>query len=275
MINHYDRQSWVVIDCRYDLGDLSSGHLCYLESHIADAVYADVHDHLSGPPVTDNGRHPMPTADKLRAVFSSFGIDEGKQVVVYDASSGAFAARLWWLLRYMGHDAVAVLDGGWQAWQSSHHSVEAGERQVVPAYFRGEPKREWLVTIDEVADSPLLVDSRDMARYRGEFEPLDPVAGHIPGAINRCWRENISESGYFLDFEQLKQQFCQIYADTPPAEVVFYCGSGVTACHNLLAAVHAGLPAARLYAGSWSEWCAMRGKLIATGSGQEFPEEVG
>ncbi len=265
MIYHYDRQNWVVIDCRYDLGDLSSGYLSYLDSHIADAIFADVHDHLSGVAVTDNGRHPLPTVDKLRTVFSSFGIDDKKQVVVYDASSGAFAARLWWLLRYMGHDAVAVLDGGWQAWQFAHHPVEAGEKQAVPTRFRGEPKSEWLVIIDNVATSPLLVDSRDAARYRGDLEPIDPVAGHIPGAINRCWKENLTECGYFLDSEQLRQQFCQIYADTPPSEVVFYCGSGVTACHNLLAAVHAGLPAARLYAGSWSEWCTTPERPIETG----------
>ena len=123
MIYHYDRQNWVVIDCRYDLGDLSSGRLTYLESHITDAIFADVHDHLSGAAVTDSGRHPLPTVDKLHTVFSSFGINEKKQVVVYDASSGAFAARLWWLLRYMGHDAVAVLDGGWQAWQSPFFSA--------------------------------------------------------------------------------------------------------------------------------------------------------
>ena len=261
-----DRSDWIVVDCRYDLADLSSGYQSYLQSHIVGAIYADVLNDLSGQPVTDHGRHPLPTADKLRKVFSSLGVDKHKQVVVYDASSGAFAARLWWLLRYMGHDAVAVLDGGWQAWRTAVLAVETGKGKCNPGAFTGEPRSEWLVTIDAVAAVPLLIDSRDAARYRGDVEPLDPVAGHIPGAINHCWKENLAENGHFLDYGQLQQQFSQIYADTPAEQVVFYCGSGVSACHNLLAAAHAGLAPARLYAGSWSEWCSETDRPIATGS---------
>jgi len=261
-----DRENLRVVDCRYDLGDISAGYRAYLGSHIEGAVYADILDDLSGEAVTDHGRHPLPTADKLRKVFSSLGIDKDKQVVVYDDSSSAFAARLWWLLRYMGHDEVAVLDGGWQAWRSADLAVDTGEGKSTFASFKGEPRSKWLVTIDNVTVSPLLVDSRDAARYRGEAESIDPVAGHIPGAVNHCWKDNLSEDGLFLDSRQLRRQISQIYAETPAEQVVFYCGSGVTACHNLLAVAHAGLPAARLYAGSWSEWCRETGRPIATGS---------
>jgi thiosulfate/3-mercaptopyruvate sulfurtransferase len=263
-----DKENWVIIDCRYDLANPSSGYEFYLEQHIEGAIYADIQNDLSGEPVTDQGRHPLPTEEKLREVFSSFGIDKEKQVVVYDKTSGSYAARLWWLLRYMGHNAVALLDGGWQAWQSTHYPGEAGEKKVRRTSFQGQARTEWLVLLEDVANSPLLVDSRDAPRYRGEIEPIDPVAGHIPGAINRCWKENLTESGFFLDPDQLKQQFTQIYRERPAEEVVFYCGSGVTACHNLLAVTHAGLPAARLYAGSWSEWCGQPSRPITTGSGQ-------
>jgi thiosulfate/3-mercaptopyruvate sulfurtransferase len=259
-------QDWVVIDCRYDLADMSSGYRSYLDEHIVGAIYADIHNDLSGEPLTDHGRHPLPGADKLRKVFSSFGISQDKQVVVYDASSGAFAARLWWLLRYMGHEAVAVLDGGWQAWQTAKLETATGEAIGSVEIFTGEPIRDWLVIMDEVAEMPLLVDSRDAERYRGDIEPIDPLAGHIPGAINHCWKENLGENGYFLDSEQLKQQFSQIYADTPAEQVVFYCGSGVSACHNLLAVAHAGLAPAKLYAGSWSEWCRQDDCPLAIGA---------
>ena len=263
---NHKRNDWIVIDCRYDLGAKLAGHQSYQKAHISGAIYADVHKDLSGIPLTDHGRHPLPSAENLLALFSRFGISEDKQVVVYDASYGAFAARLWWLLRYMGHKAVAVLDGGWQAWQAMCLAEEAGENVPVFANFQGLPQRQWLVVIDEVLSSPLLIDSREAQRYRGEVEPIDPRAGHIPGAINRCWKENLTENGFFRDPAQLKQQFEQIYALTSAAEVVYYCGSGVTACHNLLAAAHAGLASAKLYGGSWSEWCTQPDRPIATGS---------
>ncbi len=264
--NNIDRSNWLVIDCRYDLGDKTAGYQTYLESHIVGAIYADISEDLSGEAVTDSGRHPLPTANKLRRVFSTFGINRNSQVVVYDASAGAFAARLWWLLRYMGHEAVAVLDGGWQAWQSSNLQLETGKRCNSPESFEGEVKSEWLVTLEHVEEAPLLVDSRDPERYRGEVEPIDPVAGHIPGALNYCWKENLAENGQFLDSEQLRQQLGHVYTDTPANEVVFYCGSGVTACHNLLAVAHSGLPAARLYAGSWSEWCNQENPSVSVGA---------
>ena len=259
-------QDWVVVDCRYNLADADSGYESYLKAHIAGALYADIHKDLSGEPITDHGRHPLPGADNLRKFFSSLGINKEKQVIAYDASSGAFAARLWWLLRYMGHDAVAVLDGGWQAWQTAGFKTEVGVQTKQSEDFSGEPRTEWLVTMDKVLDAPLLIDSREAQRYRGEEEPIDPVAGHIPGALNHCWKENIDENGHFHASEYLQQQFSQIYTDTDSEQVVFYCGSGVTACANLLAVAQAGLPPARLYAGSWSDWCSRADNPIATGS---------
>ena len=261
-INHPD---WVIVDCRYDLMDASYGRNAYLKSHIPGAVYADLHDDLSGPPVTDHGRHPLPTADQLNALFKRLGISANTQVVAYDHVSGSFAARLWWLLRYMGHDAVAVLDGGWQAWLEADLPVQSGEQANNPGDFQGNARTEWLVTVDQVPAASLLVDSRDPVRYRGESEPLDKAAGHIPGAINHFWKDNLDSRGYFRDSKQILKEFQGFLADFTPSETVFYCGSGVTACHNLLAAAHAGLPAPRLYAGSWSDWCSVPERQVVTG----------
>ena len=244
-----------LIDCRYNLADLGAGKREYLESHAPGAVFADLHDQLSGPPLTDHGRHPLPGPQRLDEVFRELGINNDTQVIAYDASSGAFAARLWWLLRYMGHRKVAVLDGGWQAWVKAGGATEAGEVQVEPGAFQGEARPDRVVLIDQVESVPLLVDSREASRYRGEEEPIDPHAGHIPGARNRCWKDNIIENGDFAPPAQLLQEFHSLFDGENPANVVFYCGSGVSACHNLLAADRAGLPEGRLYAGSWSEWC--------------------
>jgi thiosulfate/3-mercaptopyruvate sulfurtransferase len=260
-----DRPNWLIVDCRYDLTDKSYGRNAYLESHIPGAVYADLHDDLSGPPVTDYGRHPLPTSNLLNTLFKRLGISGTTQVVAYDHVYGSFAARLWWLLRYMGHDAVAVLDGGWQAWLEADLPIQSGEQTNKPGDFQGNARTEWLVTVDQVPAAGLLIDSRDPVRYRGESEPLDRAAGHIPGAINHFWKDNLDSRGYFKDSKQILKEFQGFLAETTPSEAVFYCGSGVTACHNLLAAAHAGLPAPKLYAGSWSDWCSVPERQVATG----------
>lgn len=177
------------------------------------------------------------------------------------------AARLWWMLRYMDHGAVAVLDGGWPAWTQAGLPVEEIVQTPRPRRFEGRPHAEWLVTVEEVEKQSLLVDSRDPARYRGEVEPLDPVAGHIPGARNRFWKRNVDAEGRFLPPERIRRELQSLYGETSPEAVAFYCGSGVTACHNVLAAVHAGLPMPRLYAGSWSEWCSDPARPVAKGDG--------
>lgn len=255
-----------IFDSRYSLTDVSAGRKAYLEAHIPSAVYVDLGKDLSAIPDGTNGRHPLPEPDSLREGFSSLGINSGLQTVVYDDAGGSFAARMWWLLRYMGHMSVAVLDGGWQRWLAEAGPVESGFITPEHRQFQGQSRREWLVRLEEVEGQPLLVDSREAARFSGEVEPVDPVAGHIPGALNYCWKNNLAENGLFLSPRELRQQIEKILGGRNAAESVFYCGSGVTACHNLLAAAHAGLEAPRLYAGSWSEWCQHKEKPIARGA---------
>ena len=246
-----------IVDCRFDLAAPARAALAFAEAHIPGAVYAHLEQDLSGPPLTDQGRHPLPDAVQLRAVFSRLGIAPGQQVVAYDEMGGALAAaRLWWLLRYMGHTAVAVLDGGWQAWQRAAGAVEAGTNSVAATHFEGEAETAKRVLLAEVpALSTSLVDARDAARYRGEVEPIDPRAGHIPGAGNHPFKRNLAASGEFLAPAALREVFAESLGTLPDATTVHYCGSGVSACHNVLAQLHAGLPEPRLYAGSWSEWC--------------------
>jgi len=263
--NHITDSDWIIVDCRYDLADKDKGKMAYLASHVPGAVYADLHNDLSGPPVTDHGRHPLPTPAALNTLFSRLGINAGTQVIVYDDLSGCFAGRLWWMLRYMGHGSVAVLDGGFSIWQQQGCPTSSGDGQSKPGNFQGDPRGEWLVTLDQVGKAGLLVDSRDPARYRGETEPLDRIAGHIPGAINHFWKDNLDETGFFKKPDQIREDFMGFLGVTKPSDAVFYCGSGVTACHNLIAAAHAGLTAPKLYVGSWSEWCADPERPVAIG----------
>lgn len=251
---HIADDGWVIVDCRFDLAAPEAGWHDYLAAHIPGSVYAHLDDVLSNPPHLDRGRHPLPAPDQIAGRFSRLGIGNQSQVVAYDGGSGATAARLWWMLRYLGHDSVAVLDGGWAAWQAAKLPVAAGEERNAPAPFRAEPRIHWLVTAAEVSGAALLVDSREPERYRGEVEPLDTVAGHIPGAVNYHYQRNLADGDRFLSPAELHDQLAAVHGSTPPEDVVYYCGSGVTACHNLLAQAHAGLPPGRLYAGSWSDW---------------------
>lgn len=263
----------VIVDCRFDLEDTARGEAAYAEAHVPGAVYAHLDRDLSHPACTDCGRHPLPPPARLVEVFGRLGIAAGRQVVAYDAGSGMIAARLWWMLRYMGHDEVAVLDGGFEAWIAAGRPIEAGVRIPVPAAFTGQPRRERLVLLEEaveaVATRPSLafelVDARDPARYRGELEPIDRRAGHIPGARNHCFRKNLDARGHFLPPALLKEAFVGSLGTLPDATTVHYCGSGVSACHNALAQVHAGLPEPRLYCGSWSEWSRDARRPAATG----------
>lgn len=260
---HLGAAGWVIVDCRFDLTNKLAGRVAYRASHIRGAVYADLEHDLSGPPLIDHGRHPLPSPQALETLFERLGIEDRTQVVAYDAAGGSIAARLWWSLRYMGHHKVAVLDGGWQQWIAMDFPVTAGEESNAAGGFHGAPQRHLLHTIDELAGASLLLDSRDPARYRGDCEPIDRVAGHIPGAINRCWKDNLDSEGLFLSADELRLQFTTLFKETPPQRVSVYCGSGVTACHNLLAIKHAGLEMGRLYAGSWSEWCADPSRPVA------------
>jgi thiosulfate/3-mercaptopyruvate sulfurtransferase len=247
----------VIVDCRFDLADGAAGRRAYLAGHIPGAVYAHLDDDLSSPvPVTDAGRHPLPTVARMGEVFGRFGITSTSHVVVYDSVGGAYAGRLWWMLRYLGHAAVSLLDGGWQGWQAAGYAVRSGEEVRESADFQPRPHPDQLVLLADVPDQPLLVDSRDPQRYAGLVEPIDPRAGHIPGAVNFPFARNLDAHGRFLPAETVREQFRALLGDHPPQEAVFYCGSGVSACLNLVAMAHAGLPPGRLYVGSWSEWSA-------------------
>ena len=255
----------VIVDCRFDLGDPAAGRAAYLEAHIPGAHYADLARDLSGPPATDRGRHPLPPPARLAAVFSALGIETATAVVAYDDSGGMIAARLWWMLRYLGHARIAVLDGGWQTWVSAGAAIASGDEPAAPRRFSAAPRPDRLVTLGEVAQSACLVDARAPARYRGEFEPIDKHAGHIPGARNHCWQNNLGPDGRFLERVTLERQLAASLGILPDSATVHYCGSGVSACHNVLAQVLAGLPEPRLYCGSWSEWCGDGGRPRAIG----------
>ncbi len=257
---HLDDPAWAIVDCRFSLADTERGRRAYREAHIPGAVYAHLDDDLSGsivPGVT--GRHPLAAVDAFAQTLSAWGIDAGVQVAAYDDFGGGIAARLWWMLRWLGHDAVAVLDGGWPAWQQNSFPTRSGEETRLPRAFVPQPRPEWIVGVDEVnvrrADpSYRLLDARAAERYRGEHEPIDPVAGHIPGAISAPFANNLDADGCFLPPEALRARFEALLGDATPERTICYCGSGVTAAHNLLALAHAGLGEARLYPGSWSHW---------------------
>jgi thiosulfate/3-mercaptopyruvate sulfurtransferase len=264
-----------VVDCRFDLSEPRAGRRIYLQGHIPDARYADLNEDLSGPITPDSGRHPLPRPESFAATLARLGIANGIQVVAYDAANGAFAARLWWMLRAWGHPDVAVLDGGYPAWIAAGGAVASGAVASAesPAPSAAEPGaavsgthagvatiEAWpVVTTAQVAalcSDPrrLLVDARAAERYLGVLEPVDTVAGHIPGAENHPFASNLAADGRFLSALQLRQRWQSRLRARQPSAVVAMCGSGVTACHNLLALEIAGLPGAKLYAGSWSEW---------------------
>ncbi len=262
---------WVVVDCRFWLDDTEKGRRDYRQAHIPGAVYAHLDEDLSAPVRPgETGRHPLPPVDELAARFGRWGIADGVQVVAYDDRGGAIAARLWWLLRWLGHDDVAVLDGGWPSWVAAGHPVDDVIPMPSPRTFEPRPRPEMLITAGEVlqrVDDPAfrLIDSRAPERYRGEQEPLDPVAGHIPGAVNYHFIRNLTEDECFVTRQVLRQRFLALLDDVPPEQAVFYCGSGVTATHNILAVTHAGLGTPRLYAGSWSHWITDPERPVAKG----------
>lgn len=257
---HLNEPDWAIIDCRFSLKEPGRGRRDYVAAHIPGAVYAHLDEDLSGPVVPgQTGRHPLPEIEVLAQTLSRWGIDGAVQVVAYDDMGGAIAARLWWLLRWLGHPAGAVLDGGWPHWQEAGYPVSS-ERETRPArLFRPQPRPELVAQTADVASmgsdpSARLLDARSADRYRGENETIDPVAGHIPGAISAPYAENLDAAGRFLSSEKLRERYGALLGEGGAEQAVAYCGSGVTAAHTLLAMVHAGLGEGRLYAGSWSEW---------------------
>ncbi len=259
LLNHLPDPAWVIVDCRFSLADSGAGRRAWRSSHISGAHYAHLDEELSGPVTAYSGRHPLPDPDDLRRVVGGWGVTPKSQVVAYDDAGGAVAARLWWLLRWLGHRDVAVLDGGWQQWRRLMYPVTQSQPvELRSRYPVRNESQAWLGS-DEVlraleGDAILLIDARAAERFRGEIEPIDPLAGHIPGAVNRPQQLNLDKSGRFKPARQLRDEFEALLAGRSPDEVVHMCGSGVTACHNLLAMEHAGLVGSRLYPGSWSEW---------------------
>jgi thiosulfate/3-mercaptopyruvate sulfurtransferase len=267
---HADDPAWAVVDCRAKLDDPMWGRREHAAAHIPGAVYADLADDLSGPKTGTNGRHPLPDPHTLAQTFGRLGIESGVQVVAYDQENGMFASRLWWLLRWLGHDAVAVLDGGFKKWIAEGRPVQSGETSRPPRPFEGLPLNDLTVDVAGVAarlggERPVLVDARAPERYRGDTEPIDKVGGHIPGARNHFFQWNLDEQGLFRTPEELRSKITASVGNVPADQIVCYCGSGVTACHNLLAFEHAGLTGAKLYAGSWSEWSADSSRPVEKG----------
>ena len=279
-------QPCMVFDCSFTLTDTQAGAAMYAESHLPGALYAHLDKHLSAAkepatgkaaPVTSasGGRHPLPTREAFAAWLGSVGFNNSMQAVVYDRQNANYCGRLWWMLKWVGHANVAVLDGGLQAWQAAGGAVASGaQQQTSPSNYVFAPELIGLATIETVASrlsrttgegAQTLIDARSAPRYRGEVEPLDPVAGHIPGALNRLFSENIGADGRFRPADQLRAEFLTLLGNRDPASVVHHCGSGVSALPNMIAMEVAGLHGSALFAGSWSEWCNDPTRPIAQG----------
>ncbi len=269
---HLDDPTWAIVDCRFALAEPAKGRRDYLAAHIPRAVYAHLDEHLSGPIVPGkSGRHPLPAIDDFVSTLSAWGIGDGVQVVVYDDAGGVYAGRLWWMLRWLGHDAVALLDGDWRLWQAEGRPTRSGVEQRALRPFTPRLRPHLLATSDEIAGrlgAPdlHLFDARAADRYRGENETIDPMAGHIPGAINAPYANNLDADGRFFSSGELRERYEALLGDAPVEEAIFYCGSGVSAVHDLIAVEYAGLGLPRLYVGSWSEWSADPARPVATGA---------
>ena len=263
--------AFAIVDCRFNLKEPACGEAAYRSRHIPGAVYAHLDDDLSGERTGSNGRHPLPNPSILADAFGRLGIDRNVQVIAYDQDAGMYASRLWWLLRWLGHDAVAVVDGGFAKWISDGRPTVMGSESREPRQFTPVERRDQSVNASEVGavvghPGWKLVDARAPERFRGDVEPIDKAAGHIPGAVNHFFRWNLDESGAFLSPHAIRSQFERVLGGVPLDHVVCYCGSGVTACHNLLALEHGGLRGAKLYPGSWSEWSSDTARPIGRGN---------
>lgn len=254
----------LICDCRFDLTRALAGREDYAKGHIPGAIYVDLEKDLSGAKTGANGRHPLPHPDDWAKIRQRLGIDSSTHVIVYDSQGSAYASRLWWMLRAIGHDKVQVLDGGLESWKGQ---VSAVASVSIPLLKKPEPREyEGLVRVDAIVNNlatqyKTVLDARSSDRFHGQNETLDPVAGHIPGALNRFFKSNL-EASKFKSPEILRKEFSELLGSTQASDVIHQCGSGVTACHNLLAMEYAGLGGSLLYAGSWSEWCADSGRPV-------------
>lgn len=262
----------VIVDCRFQLGAPEAGRKAYEQDHIPGALYADLEADLSAPITEHGGRHPLTDSQSFAAFIGKLGIDQDTRVVAYDDQGGAFAARLWWLLRYHGHQKTYILDGGYAKWKEFGYPVsDAKPPVIVPKTFVPDIQADMLVSMQDVRErlgdsGTLLIDSREPRRYRGEEEPIDRKAGHIPGARNLFWKDVLNSEGMWKSVEEQKQRFAEAGLDPNSGqEIIVYCGSGVTACPNVLALEQAGYRNVKLYAGSWSDWISYEDNPVATG----------
>jgi thiosulfate/3-mercaptopyruvate sulfurtransferase len=262
--------SLVIVDCRHNLSDVDAGEAAYRSAHLPGAFFLHLDRDLSGTKTGHNGRHPLPDRAALIDTLGRVGIGAHTQVVAYDQNAGMWASRLWWLMRWLGHDRVAVLDGGLDKWIAEGRPVDATAPRPRATRFEANARPRTTATADEILQhlndrSLTVLDARAPERFRGDMEPIDPVAGHIPGALSRPYLGNLSAQGTFKSAQALRHEFEAQLEQRPPASVVHQCGSGVTACHNVLAMEIAGLSGSRLYPGSWSEWSSDPSRPIARG----------
>jgi thiosulfate/3-mercaptopyruvate sulfurtransferase len=260
LAQNFENPEWVVIDCRFQLDDTKNGLIAYQKNHIPGALYAHLDEDLSAPIIPGKtGRHPLPNPNMFAHKLGDWGIGNDTQVVVYDDDGGKFAARLWWLLRWLGHETVAVLNGGYSEWITFGLPVTSETSKIEADQFIPDIQRDMISSAQDVLKNfgnpgMMLIDSRAPERFSGELEPIDPVAGRIPGSINYFWGNNLTNNGEYQLKQILRGRFENLFGDIATENVTFYCGSGVTAAHNILAVVHSDLGMPRLYAGSWSEW---------------------
>ena len=270
LFQNINNPNWVIVDSRFWLEDTEKGRRDYLAGHIPGAIYAHIDEDLSSLPVLGmTGRHPLPPAEEFSAKLSAWGIDSTVQVVVYDDRGGIIAGRLWWMLRWLGHNSVAVLDGGIPRWKREGFPTTDDFPVQQPRFFVPNPQQDMLVDAEEILGrfgdpNYLLIDGRASERYRGEIEPIDAVAGHIPGAVNLPISENLDDQGNFKKKKELRARYKKFLTSKPTKKIVNYCGSGVTSVHNILAMMHAGLGDGQLYLGSWSDWITDPEHPIAT-----------
>ncbi|NMO95545.1 sulfurtransferase [Paenibacillus lemnae] len=257
----------IIVDCRFTLGDRDKGRLAYEEAHIPRAVYMDLETDLSAPVSQHGGRHPLPEVSHISQVFGKAGISQSSRVVIYDDQGGMVASRLWWMLKYTGHEQAYIMDEGFSSWKDAHYPVTADVPIVIPASYEPKAQPVMLSDMEEVrqaskSGAPLLIDSRETRRYAGLEEPIDHTAGHIPGAVNYFWKDLLNAQGRWKSRDEIKMMFAEIPLDH---EIIVYCGSGVSACPNVLALKEAGYSSVKLYAGSWSDWISYEGNPVAKG----------
>lgn len=268
LARHLDAPHWLIVDCRFDLARPDAGEQAYGDGHVPGAIYAHLERDLSAPRTPSSGRHPLPSVQRFASALGAWGVHTNTQVIAYDADNGAMAARLWWLLRWLGHRAVAVLDGGLKAWRAAALPETATVPRRTATTFRAVANRAAWVDADEVAARIAqphwrVLDARAPERFAGTVEPIDPVAGHVPGARNHPFAWNLDASGQFLSPETLRDRIDASQAGVADSNTIVMCGSGVTACHLLLAMEIAGKPHGKLYAGSWSEWITDASRPVA------------